>query len=413
MDTGDHVTNQHPSLPLPPPLLVSEADSFARYTFTQRLPSIAKRVVAENNYPPAVVENIENLTQDLLAGPVRLLKDDGGPDIASWERYLEPFLNHSWNETPFYLAEAYFYRRLLEATRYFQSEPGQRVDPFARQKSQSLQSAIDFIRALSKRANLAQRTPNQTDLIRLLYLSLWGNRVDLSLWPAGEEARRLMKSNQKNILVDDTALLVELISEGMWIDFIIDNAGYELVCDLSLIDFLLTAGVAQVVHLHLKPHPLFVSDATIEDVYRTLEVLAADSEKSVQSLAQRLQGQLSSGRLCLHDNFFWTSPLAFWEMPDLLRQELAEAALVFIKGDANYRRLLGDRHWPLTTAVAEIAGYFPAPLAALRTLKSEVAAGLQPAQVESLNRKDPEWLTNGQWGVIQVVKPSSPSGGRS
>ncbi|MBD3562999.1 hypothetical protein H6S82_29775, partial [Planktothrix sp. FACHB-1355] len=45
-------------------------------------------------------------------------------------------------------------------------------------------------------------------------------------------------------------------------------------------------------------------------------------------------------------------------------------------------------------------------LVALRTLKSELAAGLQTAQIEMLNHQDPDWLTNGQWGVIQFVDRS-------
>jgi hypothetical protein len=74
------------------------------------------------------------------------------------------------------------------------------------------------------------------------------------------------------------------------------------------------------------------------------------------------------------------------------------------KGDANYRRLLGDRHWPYTTPLADILCYLPAPLAALRVFKSEVAAGLKPGQPESLDRADPGWKTNGKWGVLQFVK---------
>jgi hypothetical protein len=97
--------------------------------------------------------------------------------------------------------------------------------------------------------------------------------------------------------------------------------------------------------------------------------------------------------------------LVFWEIPEELKSELAQSSLIFSKGDANYRRFLGDRHWPFTTSFQDIVCYFPAPLVALRTLKSEVAAGLQLEQVERLSHEDPEWLTNGQWGVIQFVEP--------
>jgi hypothetical protein len=90
-------------------------------------------------------------------------------------------------------------------------------------------------------------------------------------------------------------------------------------------------------------------------------------------------------------------------MPDLLRQDLAQSDLVFIKGDANYRRLIGDYHWSFTSTFQDIVCYFPAPLTVLRTLKSELIVGLQQNQVEEVSREDSQWLINGQWGVIQLV----------
>lgn len=55
------------------------------------------------------------------------------------------------------------------------------------------------------------------------------------------------------------------------------------------------------------------------------------------------------------------------------KQELGdESSMVFVKGDANYRRLIGDRLWPTDTPFPDVAGYFPARLCALRTLKAEL-----------------------------------------
>lgn len=56
-----------------------------------------------------------------------------------------------------------------------------------------------------------------------------------------------------------------------------------------------------------------------------------------------------------------------------LKQELSEeSSMVFVKGDANYRRLIGDRLWPTDTPFSEVASYFPTRLCALRTLKAEL-----------------------------------------
>jgi hypothetical protein len=90
-------------------------------------------------------------------------------------------------------------------------------------------------------------------------------------------------------------------------------------------------------------------------------------------------------------------------MPSALRKELGQASLVVSKGDANYRRLLGDRYWPHTTPLEDILAYRPAPVLTLRVLKANLIAGLQPGQSEAMQRRDPNWLHNGHWGVIQFA----------
>ena len=90
-----------------------------------------------------------------------------------------------------------------------------------------------------------------------------------------------------------------------------------------------------------------------------------------------------------------------WEMPEVLREELTKSDLVLFKGDMNYRRLLGDRHWDFEIPFEEIMEYFPAPVAAVRTLKAEVLCGLAHGQAEAAALQDPEWMVNSNWGVIQ------------
>lgn len=404
-----------PPQPLPPPLMVSEEGSFAHYTVTERLPDIVQRVIAENDFPAPSVDNLQALVEELPDGCVRPVDDDGGPDVAAWSGYVEPVAGERWLDLPWYFAEAYFYRRLLEATGYFSAGAMCGVDPFATQKRTGLASTIDSIRALSTRVNRLVRgnsREDRTGLTTLTYFGLWGNRVDMSLWPVGEESedrsRVEVHQEQAKILVDDTPALADKVSRlhGARVDFIVDNAGFELFTDLCLADFLLACGAADEVHLHLKAHPTFVSDAMIRDVQYTLESLAADQDVQVCALAGRLQSYVDAGRLQLRDHLFWTSPLAFWDMPEGVKADLSAAALVFVKGDANYRRLLGDRHWPFTMPFADVVCYFPTPLTALRTLKSEVAAGLPPGQPEEIARQDPDWLTSGRWGVIQVADRS-------
>ncbi|HBB33984.1 MAG TPA: hypothetical protein DDZ80_13445 [Cyanobacteria bacterium UBA8803] len=399
-----------PRLPIPPPLMMSEAGSFANLTLCQRWPTILQRVMAENDFPPSINQNLETLSQELPDGMVRSLHDDTGPDLAAWASYIAPYQGQRWIDVPWFFAEVYLYRRILEATHYFLPGQWQGVDPFAPQKWDSLAKVMPSIPAMIYQINqFINSRGNATNAIALLYFALWGNRVDLSLFPtdAQEQERTRIETSeeQAHILVDDTSTIADRIIsfKRVQIDFIIDNAGFELLCDLCLADFLLTTEAADQIYFHLKPHPLFVSDAMIQDVLYTVEVLVADSDRELQLLGHRLQDHIKQSRLICCDDFFWTSPLPFWEMPEQLRTNLAQSQLIFSKGDANYRRLLGDCEWPFTTPFTDIVSYFPAPLAALRTLKAELAAGLQPQQVNTLNQKDPHWLTNGQWGVIQFV----------
>ena len=405
------MTPDIPKLPLPSPLLGSEVGTFTEYTLTQRMPAIARRVIAENNYPENINDCLKQLARELPSEPLSPLLHDTGVDFSAWMKYLEPFKGQRWIDVPWFLAETYFYRLILEITNYFRSGELQGVDPFQLQKNKGLETSLDSTIALCIQLNQcladAQKEElNQTALIALLYFALWGNRVDLSLWSAleSERSRFDIQSQQAHILVDDAAKVTELLaSKGKRIDFVIDNAGFELVCDLCLVDFLLGSGVTSQVKLHLKPHPTFVSDAMIKDVLHTIEFLAASSHDDVTSFAKRLQENIASNRLVLCEDYFWTSPLAFWEIPDTLKSDLSAANLIVIKGDANYRRLLGDRHWDFTTNFADIVSYFSVPIVALRTLKSEVVAGLKPEVIEQVAKSDSDWLTNGQWGVIQLV----------
>ena len=229
--------------------------------------------------------------------------------------------------------------------------------------------------------------------------ALWGNQADLSLWPAGEG----VGPGGAHLLADDTAaataLIAGLASEGARADIILDNAGAELVHDLALADALLTAGLRVV--LHAKSHPTFVSDALIADVRLTIDWFAGLTSPAA-TIGARLGVALDTGHLELRDGWYWTSSLLGWELPDILRADLACSGLLISKGDANYRRWLGDRHWPYDTPLSHVLAYLPAPMLLLRTCKSNVAAGLDPARITDAAARDPQWITGGRWGVIQL-----------
>lgn len=399
---------------LPEPLRGSDGDSFTHHTIVTRWPRIAARVIEENNFPAPINERIQALRDDIPHEAIRPINDPEAPDEALWAKYVEPHRGKSWLEAPWFFGETYFYRRLLEATGYFQSGPGRTDDPFAYQKERGLSQAADQIRKLARgRATALDRTEDERPVLtRLLRTALWGNQADLSMWGADEDAPDHLGTGreEEHLLADDTAAALnhlETLDRPARVDVWADNAGFELVSDLALIDGLLATETVGRVVVHLKVHPTFVSDATIDDVHDTLDALAGADEAAVRGLAKRLREAIATGRLRLRDAWMWTSPLLGRSFPASVRAELARSDLLVSKGDANYRRLVGDRHWSFTTPFSVAAASMPVSVLALRTLKSEVAAGLSSDQVAHLNEEDPDWLVNGEWGVIQFAPAST------
>lgn len=399
-----------PSLPLPKPLRGTEIPSFTNYSITVRLPDIARRVIADNELLPEHLSRVQQLIDEIPGGKIRFLVLPLAPDASEWRRYVEPYLGWDWLHIPWFFAEAYFYARIIEATGYFHPGPGQEVDPFIRQKRLGLDTSRAAIRTLAGRAAQIEDAASwqPADFLNLLSVDLWGNEVDLSLWPVShgsETGAGVFHSREDHVLVDDSPALVSYLSGlpsgSARADFLLDNAGFELVCDLVLAGYLLQAGLFREVHLHAKAQPMFVSDALLRDIRHTLDFLRDEPDPAVREIAARLERAISAGRLVLHDHFFWTSPLPAWEMPAELYAELSGSHLLISKGDANYRRLLGDRHWDFTAPLDRIVNYLPAPVLLLRSMKSEIVAGLRAEQPEAAARVDPRWLIDGQWALIQ------------
>lgn len=111
---------------------------------------------------------------------------------------------------------------------------------------------------------------------------------------------------------------------------------------------------------------------------------------------------MNSGTLVVRTHRFFCAPLPFHDMPADLRAELSGATMTIIKGDLNYRRLVGDQLWAATTPFTERASHFPSPVAALRTLKSDVIVGLDAPVVARLDSTGEPWRTSGKYGLVQV-----------
>ena len=168
-----------PTLPLPAALFANERGTFTEDSVVRRLPEIARRTIAENQLDDGQTELVEGLASEIPHASLVPIDEPEAPDAADWMTYIEPYLETNWLDTPWFFVETYFYRRLLAATGY--SQPGARAgtDPFGDQKRKGLEGAMDLADKLGEAL---------ADPWLLLRASLWANRVDLSLWPAGEAA---------------------------------------------------------------------------------------------------------------------------------------------------------------------------------------------------------------------------------
>ncbi len=413
--------------PLPRPLMTSEVGSFARHTIEVRKPQIIQQVIEDNGYAEGIVDALEAFRKEIAGREIQPLTELA-PDVAFWNGEAAAHRGRTWLELPWYFAETYFYRRLLEAVRYFQPGPGQGHDPFAVQKRRQEREAVAW---LAGNWGALDEVEPEVRFEALLHSCLWGNRADLSNLTVQEEAQGGMATRQEqhNIVVNHTSLVAEHLSGGVdRVDFVNDNVGRELLFDLALADFLLSDGWARRVVFHLKAHPFFVSDAMPQDVYESVALLVFGTKRTGKApipgaaaaweppllsgasgalpgdmgLGQRLDAFLAAGWLVLKEDAFWTKCLMFRQMPQALRADLARSDLVILKGDVNYRRLLDDLQWPHTARLEEIADYFPAPFVALRTLKGEIMVGLEPGQAEALAAEDAAWLINGKRGVVHL-----------
>ena len=378
----------------PPPIRTDPGSTFAHHTMSIRVPGIIRDIQMTNpDYPESIQQALVALAEGMKNNDPIPMIGMPAPDYEEWAQAYAKHDGETWLDTDWFFAELICYRLVIQAVRWW--ETGR--DPFAPQKTAELES--NTFQPRLDRALMVYE-PVEAHLSRLIQYALWGNRIDLSLVAAVQHGSE--SSNPDDLLIDDTRLAVNyLLHTTGTVHVVADNAGLELAMDLVLIDALLR-DVTDTIVLHLKMHPTFVSDATSVDVLLFIDRLVSNQYGSLASaFGQRLQKAFYDGRLRLAPDLYWNSSRMLWDMPLRLKTMFQKAALVILKGDANYRRLTGDAAWPPETPFQDTAGYFSAPLLALRTMKSDVIVGLPPGKAEQLQATDETWRTNGRYGVVQ------------
>jgi hypothetical protein len=392
-----------PSIPSAPVLLGNEPGSFPHSVLAERHPAIIRQVREAFPYGPEQHRALDTLLDSCTKGVIEELPADAH-DRDRWQAWgLGQYAGRSWFDVPWLWSESYFYRRLLEAVGYFAPGPWQGIDPFRPSKLAELDSPETDEELAALDALESEPPPRRA--AALLHGSLWGNRADLGfrLSAAGTRAARAAQP-APGLVADDSETLWSLLppSRAGTLCLVADNAGRELVPDLLLVAHLLAHGRVERAVLHVKPYPYYVSDATTADVVDAVRRLTA-APGAAAGYGRRLWSAMTDGRLTVRAHPFSCSPLPYAAMPGELREEFGAATLTVLKGDLNYRRLVGDRLWPPTTPFADVTDYFPGPVAALRTLKSDVITGLDASTEAALDATGKgRWRTGGVHALIQV-----------
>lgn len=369
-----------------PELLSNDPDGFGWSVLHDRTPALIRQIRDAHPYGPRQLQALDALLEEITSGTVRPLSDDAH-DAAVWRRWGDPYFGKRWADVPFLWWESFFFRRLLDAVGFFEPGPWFWVDPFAHLKNGELDRE-------ETRADLAALDrPAGSEWETRLHASLWGNQTDLCFRVDADEPER-----GHGLAADDGPRLLEAVAGSKAVSVVADNAGRELLADLVLIDLLLRSGVT--VTLHLKPHPYYVSDATTADTVTCLRRLTTAGGEAGK-IAARLREAIATSRLTFFTHDFHCAPWSFHHMPADLAEEFA-GSLTVMKGDLNYRRLVGDRAWPGSTPFADVTAYFPGPVAALRTVKSDVVTGVDPATLAALDASTPRWRTQATHGLIQL-----------
>ncbi|ORY24116.1 hypothetical protein BCR39DRAFT_547632 [Naematelia encephala] len=405
----------------------------------------------------AIIAKISALKHDMGRNAVLdPIADDGQGNVQCYNDELAGLADEDkrWFTMNWLFAECYLYRRLRN---YFAlTEHWRDFDPFFTSKAETYKSSSGAILHLAQAVNdmVDQKdlqreferpgSPLEIAFMEMIQADLWGNATDLSLLVdlKYEDLQKLQavgakaQAEQAKMILRNDLPKVWSLLKGMnnsRVDFVMDNAGFELYTDFILADFLLscTSFVSEVV-FHPKAIPWFVSDVlpydftwAIDSLFDTsffskhasIPLTTTDTE-ALTTLATRWKSHLTSGRFRLSVPLdtplgdaqsmsagFWTTQYSFQDMPEIapgLVEELANSGLVFFKGDLNYRKLIGDAKWPTTTPFDEALGPFRGKinLVSLRTNKADTIAGLPEGIEEKLDVEASDWRVSGKYAVV-------------
>ncbi|CAF1444116.1 unnamed protein product [Adineta ricciae] len=432
----------------PPPLSAKDEKSFAYETIKDRLPLIVTKIVdflarhrssiakqygeVGENECKSCIGAMDKLRYEIARDKlISLLNDNHTDDLQIWNECLQKEIDQgkvlSWFQSSWLLVECYMYRKIAEA--FYSTKYLQHIDPFFELKQRTFYASVGAINVVLAQLNVDiepnidvvnNKSTIEQQFYNYMEISLWGNQCDLSLSGGAHSSQEHDPFHQItelkshilinhatsvfNYLVDQQAYLLNF---DVSVDFVLDNAGFELLTDLCLADFLISKRLCSRITLYLKCLPWFVSDATKSDFTWLLEQLSNTSaDPTWQAAAKRWQQYIQNGQWIVQTHRFFTLPYDYSQMQQIspeLYSVMSESKLIIFKGDLNYRKLVGDLRWPVNECFeTALRGFQPTSLVVLRTCKADVQLELDLKLVQQVAKLDPRWMVNGKWAVIQA-----------
>lgn len=414
------------------PTIRYKNDNFARETIKYRLKNIVMNLEKKYEEMPDYsrftnsVFSLEFLNNGVFS---RFHNDL----FKEWKKSLEQYnggkISTFFINAPFIDVEHYFYYYILDKVNSQQTiNEGNFIDPFLDAKIASIKSdycneSIKHKSKIKELLNLGIQIKEcigdqrqKDNIIELLKLNLSANSTDLSqlFWE--------QFSSVTSIIDDGEIFWEEFVSDlhnVNRINVLVDNFGIEFLADIIMgYYFILKKGRDSSIEIvyHVNELPVFVSDVKRGDdqvLFKVLTELIKDNAQ-YKYLLEDINHFIQNGKIKFKSDFFWNMPSRY----DTIAQSkykksgyLSEVKSIFtgndlliIKGDLNYRRMVGDKNYNPQKKIEKFIKYISCPVLIIRSFKSNVTLlGKSYNNVVENKNIEQDWQSNGKYGVIQYI----------
>lgn len=407
-------------------------DNFARETIKYRMKSIVMNVKSKYGH----ISDYSGFTDSIFGTDFlssSIFSRYNSSLLASWSDSLSQYKGQKTADflinAPFIDAEHYFYYYILHQVNIRkEGDKSDIVDPYLDNKVSSmtndyLNDSEEHRSKIKELLDLALKisqstgdTSHQMNLKELLRLNLSANSTDLSqlFWE---------QFSSVTPVIDDTEKFwTEYVSDlhnVYRVNVLVDNFGIEFLADIILGYYLILKKGREAdieIVYHVNQLPIFVSDVKTGDeilLFDTLRSLATDNPQ-YRGIIDELCSYMKKGKLVFRPNFFWNLPHAYSvaTREDLkksgeittVRDIINSSDLLIVKGDLNYRRMIGDRNYNPSKSIGNKIRYIKCPLLVIRSFKSNVTLlGKRSNEFLKNNNIEQDWQSNGKYGIIQYI----------